>query len=83
VKDVWAFDPREGSKHFAIWVADVRAYDAILERGYATLDGIKAYPDLSCCERACGRSGESFMRFTLEQDYMRPAMAPLELELVA
>jgi hypothetical protein len=90
MRNVWAFDPREGSRHIAIWIADVREYDFILERGYATLDGVKAIPDLSCCERAVGRAGESFLRLTLEQDYMRPEViavepdpGPLQLEVAA
>jgi hypothetical protein len=67
----WAFDPREGETDFAVWILDVGEYDFILERGYATLNGVKAVPMLGpdTCSRACGRNGESFMRLRLERPF--------------
>jgi hypothetical protein len=77
----WAFDPREGETDFCVWISDVQEYDFILERGYATLNGVQAVPVLGpeTCVRACGRNGESFMRLRLPE----PFSARMTLELAA
>lgn len=73
----WAFDPREGERDFAVWISDVREFDFILERGYATLNGTRAVPVLGSdtCSRACGRNGESFLRLRLEEPFSSRTLA--------
>jgi hypothetical protein len=67
-KPVYAFAPSEGSKHFAMIVSP-EEYRAILLRGHATLDGVKAYlvMDDDGPDETTG-----FMRFQLEEPYKRP-----------
>lgn len=77
MRNVWAFDPRPGSRDVCIWIADVREYDFILERGYAMIDGIRATPVLGpeTCARAVGCRGESFLRLYLEREWsQQPAL---------
>jgi hypothetical protein len=74
---IWAFDPREGERDFAVWISDVGEYDLILARGYATLDGVRAVPVIGAgtSERACGHNGESFLRLRLDEPYgLRPTL---------
>jgi len=64
-KAVWAFDPRPWSPHVALWVSP-RDYNAVIDRGYATIDGQRAVPFLQACDESVG-----FLRLVFESGAYR------------
>lgn len=64
---VYAFEPRQGSRHFAM-VLSPQEYEAVKLTGHAMLDGQRAVVVEADCDEESG-----FMRFCLDEPYKEPA----------
>lgn len=65
-RPIYMFDPRPGSHFFSIIVSP-EEYKAIMKRGYATLDGVRANIMHQDCHEELG-----WLRFYLDKPYQRP-----------
>lgn len=66
---VYAFDPREGSRHFALLVSPVE-FRAVMDDGFGYLDGQRAVPVLEDCDEESG-----FLRMIFDEPYRKPVVA--------